>query len=142
MKTLNAKFKVRFFAFDTTAKRVPNETLTQAEGESTDIPQAFNEALDDLQGIPLSGAVLLTDGVDRSGVDVAKFAMQIRERKLPIHTVGIGAGRGQSRSGTGQGRCTPDRRRGFPCQCMGNAATEAVQGKEGERPIDTQTDAS
>ena len=94
LEKLNAKFKVRLFAFDTTAKRVPSETLTRAEGESTDIPQALNEALDDLQGIPLSGAVLLTDGVDRSGVDVAKFAMQIRERKLPIHTVGIGAEEG------------------------------------------------
>ena len=94
LEKLNAKFKVRFFAFDTTAKRVPSEVLTRAEGESTDIPQALNEALDDLQGIPLSGAVLLTDGVDRSGVDVAKFAMQIRERKLPIHTVGIGAEEG------------------------------------------------
>ena len=94
LEKLNAKFKVRFFAFDTTAKRVPSEALTKAEGESTDIPQALNEALDDLQGIPLSGAVLLTDGVDRSGVDIAKFAMQIRERKLPIHTVGIGAEEG------------------------------------------------
>ena len=94
LEKLDAKFKVRLFAFDTTAKRVPSEALTSAEGESTDIPQALNEALDDLQGIPLSGAVLLTDGVDRSGVDVAKFAMQIRERKLPIHTVGIGAEEG------------------------------------------------
>ncbi len=94
LEKLNAKFKVRLFAFDTTAKRIPSETLTRAEGESTDIPQALNEALDDLQGIPLSGAVLLTDGVDRSGVDVAKFAMQIRERKLPIHTVGIGTEEG------------------------------------------------
>ena len=94
LEKLNAKFKVRFFAFDTTAKRVPSEALTRAEGESTDIPQALNEALDDLRGIPLSGAVLLTDGVDKSGVDLAKFAMQIRERKLPIHTVGIGAEEG------------------------------------------------
>lgn len=90
LEELNAKFKVRLFAFDTTAKRIAEEPLTAAEGESTDIPQALNEALDDLQGIPLSGAVLLTDGVDRSGTDIAKFAMQIRERKLPIHTVGIG----------------------------------------------------
>ena len=94
LEKLNAKFKVRLFAFDTTAKRVASEALTRAEGESTDIPQALNGALDDLQGIPLSGAVLLTDGVDRSGVDIAKFAMQIRERKLPIHTVGIGAEEG------------------------------------------------
>ena len=94
LEKLDAKFKVRLFAFDTMAKRISSEALTSAEGESTDIPQALNEALDDLQGIPLSGAVLLTDGADRSGVDIAKFAMQIRERKLPIHTVGIGAEEG------------------------------------------------
>ena len=91
LEKLNAKFKVRLFAFDTTAKRIPDGALTSAEGESTDIPQALNEALDDLQGIPLSGAVLLTDGVDRSGTDITKFAMQIRERKLPIHTIGVGS---------------------------------------------------
>ena len=94
LEKLDAKFKVRLFAFDTTAKRISSEALTSADGESTDIPQALNEALDDLQGIPLSGAVLLTDGADRSGVDIAKFAMQIREQKLPIHTVGIGAEEG------------------------------------------------
>ena len=94
LEKLNTKFKVRLFAFDTTAKRIPDAALTRAEGESTDIPQALNEALDDLQGIPLSGAVLLTDGVDRSGTDIAKFAMQIRERKLPIHTVGVGSEEG------------------------------------------------
>ena len=91
---LEAKFKVRLFGFDTAAKRIAGEAVTGAAGESTDIPQALNEALDDLQGIPLSGAVLLTDGVDRSGVDITKFAMQIRERKLPVHTVGIGAEEG------------------------------------------------
>jgi len=91
LEKLNTKFKVRLFAFDTTAKRIPDTALTSAEGESTDIPGALNEALDDLQGIPLSGAVLLTDGVDKSGSDIAKFAMQIRERKLPIHTVGVGS---------------------------------------------------
>ena len=94
LEKLNTKFKVRLFAFDTTAKRISDAALTSAEGESTDIPQALNEALDDLQGIPLSGTVLLTDGVDRSGTDIAKFAMQIRERKLPIHTVGVGSEEG------------------------------------------------
>jgi len=91
LQELSEKFKIRLFAFDTTAKRIPGEILTAAEGESTNIPRALTEALDDLQGIPLSGAVLLTDGVDKSGTDITKFAMQIRERQLPIHTVGIGS---------------------------------------------------
>ena len=88
---LNAKFKTRLFAFDTAAKRISGQALTDADGESTDIPNALNEALDELQGIPLSGVVLLTDGADRSGTDIAKLALQTRERKLPIHTVGIGS---------------------------------------------------
>lgn len=91
LEKLNAKFKVRLFAFDTTAKRISSQALTSATGENTDIPQALNEALDDLQGIPLSGAVVLTDGADKSGTDITKFAMQIREQKLPIHTVGVGS---------------------------------------------------
>ncbi len=92
---LNAnKFKVRLFGFDTEAKRIKPEALPSADGENTNIPKALNEALEDLQGIPLSGIVLCTDGVDRSGTDIAKLAMQVRERKAPIHTVGIGSEKG------------------------------------------------
>ena len=95
LEKLNAnKFKVRLFGFDTEAKRIPNEVLQSADGEDTNIPKAVNEALDDLQGIPLSGIVLCTDGVDRSGTDIQKLVMQVRERKVPIHTVGIGSGEG------------------------------------------------
>ncbi len=92
---LNAnKFKVRLFGFDTEAQRIENEVLSSADGENTNIPKALNEALEDLQGIPLSGIVLCTDGVDRSGTDITKFVMQVRERKAPIHTVGIGSEKG------------------------------------------------
>lgn len=92
---LNAnKFKVRLFGFDSDTKRIPNEALTGADGENTNIPNAINEALDDMQGVPLSGIVLFTDGVDRSGIDIQKPAMQARERKVPIHTVGIGSKEG------------------------------------------------
>lgn len=94
---LNAnQFKTRLFAFDADAKRIPNQTLPNADGENTNIPKAINDALDDLQGIPLSGIVLFTDGVDRSGKDMTKLAMQVREKKAPIHTVGIGSETGIS----------------------------------------------
>ena len=85
------QFKTRLFAFDTDTKRIPDEVLTDAEGENTNIPNAVTEALEDMQGVPLSGIVLFTDGVDRSGIDIQKPAMQARERKVPIHTVGIGS---------------------------------------------------
>ena len=93
-KLRDNQFKVRLFGFDTGSKRIPHAVLANAEGENTNIPNALNEALDDLQGIPLSGAVILTDGADKSGTDIAKLGMRVRERKLPIHTVGIGAEEG------------------------------------------------
>ena len=88
------KFKVRLFGFDTEAKRIDTTSLNTADGENTNIPNALNEALDDLQGIPLSGIVLCTDGADRSGSDIARLAMKVRERKAPIHTIGIGSEEG------------------------------------------------
>lgn len=95
IEKLNAnKFKVRLFGFDSEAKRIPSETIQSADGENTNIPNAVDDALDDLQGIPLSGIVLCTDGVDRSGTDIQKLVMKARERKAPIHTVGIGDAEG------------------------------------------------
>lgn len=92
IKELNAnQFKTRLFGFDTDARRIPDQVLPSAEGENTNIPKGINDALDDLQGIPLSGIIMFTDGVDRSGTDITKLAMQVRERKAPIHTVGIGS---------------------------------------------------
>jgi uncharacterized membrane protein len=93
---LNEKFKVRLFAFDADAKRIPPTELTGADGEITNIPASLNEALDDLQGVPLSGAVVFSDGADGSGEDIAKFAMRMRDRKLPVHTVGIGSAEGMA----------------------------------------------
>ncbi len=90
------QFKTRLFGFDSDARRIPNQVLPEAEGENTNIPKAINDALDDLQGVPLSGIVMFTDGVDRSGTDITKLAMQVRERKAPIHTVGIGSATGIS----------------------------------------------
>ena len=68
--------------------------LTEADGETTDIPAALNETLDNLQGVPLSGVVMFSDGADASGEDITKLAFRMRDRKVPVHTVGIGSPEG------------------------------------------------
>lgn len=93
-RKLSEKFKVRLFAFDADAKRIPPAELTEATGERTNIHTSLNEALEDLQGVPLAGAVIFSDGADQSGEDIAKLAMRMRDRKLPVHTVGIGSEEG------------------------------------------------
>jgi uncharacterized membrane protein len=91
---LNGKFKTRTFAFSDTAKRISPAPLAEANGERTNIPAALNEALESLQGAPLSGIVLLTDGADGSGEDITKLGYRMRDRKTPVHTVGVGSEKG------------------------------------------------
>ena len=94
LNSLNEKFKTRLFSFAAAPKRMTPVALTEANGETTDISAALNETLDNLQGVPLSGVVIFSDGADRSGEDIAKLAFRMRDRKIPVHTVGIGSPEG------------------------------------------------
>jgi len=91
LEKLNQKFKTRLFTFDSQLKRINSTEITSAEGEATHFPEAINQVVEDLKGVPLSGIVVFSDGADKSGVDISKLALQMRDRKLPIHAVGIGA---------------------------------------------------
>ena len=94
LNSLNEKFKTRLFSFSDVPKRMTPVALTEANGETTNIPAALNETLDNLQGVPLSGVVILSDGADASGEDITKLAFRMRDRKVPVHTVGIGSPEG------------------------------------------------
>ena len=94
LNSLNEKFKTRLFSFSDTPSRMTPVALTEANGETTDIPAALNETLDNLQGVPLSGVVIFSDGADASGEDISKLAFRMRDRKVPVHTVGIGSPEG------------------------------------------------
>ena len=94
LNSLNEKFKTRLFSFSDVPRRMIPAALTEADGETTDIPAALNETLDNLQGVPLSGVVMFSDGADASGEDITKLAFRMRDRKVPVHTVGIGSPEG------------------------------------------------
>lgn len=102
VNALSEKFKIRLFSFDAGAKRIgiparedsrdtySHLSFLEAHGDNTDLPASLNEALEDFQEIPLSGVVVFSDGADRSGADISKVAFRMRDRKIPIHTVGVG----------------------------------------------------
>ena len=94
LHALDEKFKTRLFSFSGAPKRMAPAMLAEANGETTDIPAALNETLDNLQGVPLSGVVVFSDGADASGEDITKLAFRMRDRKVPVHTVGIGSPEG------------------------------------------------
>ena len=94
LNSINEKFKTRLFSFSDVPKRMTPVALAEANGETTNIPAALNETLDNLQGVPLSGVVIFSDGADASGEDITKLAFRMRDRKVPVHTVGIGSPEG------------------------------------------------
>jgi uncharacterized membrane protein len=94
LNALDEKFKTRLFSFSGAPKRMAPAALAEANGETTDIPAALNETLENLQGVPLSGVVVFSDGADASGEDITKLAFRMRDRKVPVHTVGIGSPEG------------------------------------------------
>ena len=91
---LAKKFKTRLFAFSSDSKRISITDALDADGDYTDIPTSLDEALEDLKGVPLSGAVLISDGADKSGEDIARIGYRLRERKVPVYAVGVGSTEG------------------------------------------------
>ncbi|HIE30322.1 TPA: hypothetical protein EYP66_23935, partial [Candidatus Poribacteria bacterium] len=91
---LKQRFKTRLFAFSSGSQRISVTDALNADGDYTDIPKSLSEALEDLKGVPLSGAVLISDGADKSGKDIAKVGYRLRQRKVPVHAVGIGSTEG------------------------------------------------
>lgn len=88
---LRRRFQVRLLRFgrDVQPLSDPRE-LSFAAGE-TRLMDALEEARGNLEAVPLSGLIVLTDGADNSGALVAERLRAFRARGVPVFTVGIGA---------------------------------------------------
>jgi hypothetical protein len=105
LRTLNKRFQVRLYTFDSTARPVessggkPNAaqkpmTLTAApsgvQGGSTQIGAGLRRALDDLAGQPVAGAIVLSDGGNNLGEDPVTAADRARQQGMPVSAMGVG----------------------------------------------------
>jgi len=59
-------------------------------GESTRLGTAIRSVLDELRGSPPAAVVLLTDGINTEGPDLASGADYARRRGVPLYLVGLG----------------------------------------------------
>ncbi|MFI5229502.1 MAG: vWA domain-containing protein, partial [Gemmatimonadales bacterium] len=93
LKALRAKFIVRLFRFSSSTQRIDSAAdLSFAAGE-THVGSAVEQARQELDGVPLSGLVLLTDGADNSRAPISDELLSLRARSVPIYAVGLGADR-------------------------------------------------
>ena len=93
LKALRERFIVRLFRFSSDAQRVDSAaTLTFNAGE-THLAPAIEQARQELDGVPLSGLVVLSDGADNSRTPIGDELLSLRAKSVPIFTVGLGAER-------------------------------------------------
>jgi uncharacterized membrane protein len=93
-KRLKDKFKVRTYRFDRDAERI-DENLTRVNfgGTRTRVESATDLLHQELGTVPLSGVVLITDGVDNASQQLQESIARLESRHIPFYTVGVGSDR-------------------------------------------------
>ena len=89
-KALGDRFLVRYFRFSSGAQRIASADDVTFAGTSTRLGDAIEHARQELEAVPLSGLVVLTDGADNARTPLGDELLSLRARSVPVFTVGIG----------------------------------------------------
>lgn len=93
LKALRQKFIVRLFRFSSGAQRVDSAGQLTFGATETHLGDAIEQGRQELEGVPLSGLVLLSDGADNSRAPISDELLSLRAKSVPIFAVGLGADR-------------------------------------------------
>lgn len=88
-RALERRFKVRFFRFSDSARRMQGESLEFA-GARTNLAAALRSAREELADVPVSGLILVSDGADNVAGPLSETLLDLRTRQVPVFTVGLG----------------------------------------------------
>ena len=90
LEALGEKFRVRIYGFTGTADRLESLEEIPPPGQSTRLGESVAGVLRESAATPLGALVVVSDGSDNSGLFSRELMAEIRQRKVPIHTVGVG----------------------------------------------------
>ena len=90
---LRERFQVRLFRFGTALERIENVSSLGFNAVETRLGDAIASARQELDAVPLSGLVVLTDGADNGSGAMDPELMALRARSVPVYAVGVGADR-------------------------------------------------
>ena len=91
IEQLQKNFTLRVFAFDRSARPLPDPGMLSFAGSKTHTAAAMQQAAEALAGLPFEALVLVTDGVDNSSEDPLLMASVINAGDTPVHVIGVGA---------------------------------------------------
>jgi uncharacterized membrane protein len=87
---LDEKFFLRTYLFDSRAAMTQLPPDLDRSGTQTNIPGSLERILADSGHLPLAGIVLLSDGANTSQQEFREVIDELRSRRVPVHTVGLG----------------------------------------------------
>src|SRR5579884_516226 len=90
LRNLSSRFQVRLYRLDAGVQRIADTAQLKPDQTSTQIGKGLRQLADEAATLPIGAVVLMTDGADNSGgIDLDTVA-ELRRRRLPVNTVGIG----------------------------------------------------
>lgn len=90
MKELRSRYQVRQFRVADGARRIEKPAELTGSGRVTQLGSSLVDLLQQQRGVPLGAVVLISDGAENlGGIDRATLDL-IRQRRVPIYTVGLG----------------------------------------------------
>ena len=87
---LSESFQIRTFRFDNQTQRIAGSEELSEEGTASSIDQALSYVDDQLNGLPLGGIILVSDGADNSDDDPLATAQDFGAKQIPVFTIGVG----------------------------------------------------
>ena len=90
LSELRKKFQVRLYKMDRGLSAVSDFKQLQASAPVTHIGDSLRQFSDETADLPIGAVVLLSDGGENSGGLDRDAISALRNRRIPIHTVGLG----------------------------------------------------
>jgi uncharacterized membrane protein len=90
-RALESQFGVRVYRFAEDAGRVDSLGALTYAGDRTRLGAALDRVREDLDGVPLAGVVVVTDGADGAPTALGDAVLSLRARATPLFAVGVGA---------------------------------------------------
>ena len=92
-RALEERFRLRTYGFDSDAARIDGPETLRFAGERTSIGRALGRVRQEMEGLPVAGVVVVTDGADNADEPLGESLLELRAAGLPVYTIGLGAER-------------------------------------------------
>jgi uncharacterized membrane protein len=93
LRELEHRFDVRLFKFGAKTEAIDDiGALDFSDGDS-DLTQALSFAQETMQGEPLAGLVIISDGAQQADEQLDGLLLSLRSARIPVYSIGLGESR-------------------------------------------------